>query len=127
MAMPAWAYYYQQVFNDKTLNIDPAARFLAPSSMQNDILFDYDQINTSDEVIPSEGVPLDGKAVEIPISDGSEKVVTESQKFEDPNEETDLQKNNPNANKELDVKSNTDTTKKRRSGFIKRMFKRKDQ
>ena len=127
MAMPAWAYYYQQVFNDKTLNIDPAARFLAPSSMQNDILFDYNQINTSDEAIPSEGIPLDGKAVEIPISDGSEKVVTESQKFEDPNEETDLQKNNPNANKELDVKSNTDTTKKRRSGFIKRMFKRKDQ
>ena len=127
MAMPAWAYYYQQVFNDKTLNIDPAARFLAPSSMQNDILFDYNQINTSDEAIPSEGIPLDGKAVEIPISDGSEKVVTESQKFEDPNEEVDLQKNNPNSNKESDVKSNSDSTKKRRSGFIKRMFKRKDQ
>ena len=127
MAMPAWAYYYQQVFNDKTLNIDPAARFLAPSSMQNDILFDYNQINTSDEAIPSEGIPLDGKAVEIPISDGSEKVVTESQKFEDPNEEVDLQKNNPNSNKESDEKSNSDTTKKRRIGFIKRMFKRKDQ
>ena len=127
MAMPAWAYYYQQVFNDKTLNIDPAARFLAPSSMQNDILFDYNQINTSDEAIPSEGIPLDGKAVEIPISDGSEKVVTESQKFEDPNEEVDLQKNNLNSNRESDVISNTDSTKKRRSGFIKRMFKRKDQ
>lgn len=127
MAMPAWAYYYQQVFNDKTLNIDPAARFLAPSSMQNDILFDYNQINTSDEAIPSEGIPIDGKAVEIPISDGSEKVVTESQKFEDPNEEVDLQKNNPNSNKESDEKSNSDTTKKRRIGFIKRMFKRKDQ
>ena len=54
MAMPAWAYYYQQVFNDKTLNIDPSARFVAPASMQNDILFDYQQINTSDEAIPSE-------------------------------------------------------------------------
>jgi len=127
MAMPAWAYYYQQVFNDKTLNIDPAARFLAPSSMQNDILFDYNQIKRSDEAIPSEGIPLDGKAVEIPISDGSEKVVTESQKFEDPNEEIDLQKNNLNSNKEVDVKPNTDSTKKRRSGFIKRMFKRKEQ
>ena len=127
MAMPAWAYYYQQVFNDKTLNIDPSARFVAPASMQNDILFDYQQINTSDEAIPSEGIPIDGKAIEIPISDGSEKIVTESQKFEDPNEEIDLQKNNTNPNKEPDIQSNSDTTRKRRSGFIKRMFKRKDQ
>ena len=127
MAMPAWAYYYQQVFKDKSLNIDPLARFIAPASMQNDILFDYNQINKTDESIPSEGIPIDGKAIEIPISDGSEKVVTESQKFEDPNQDVDLQKNNPNSNKEPEVQLNSDTLKKRRSGFIKRMFKRKDQ
>lgn len=127
MAMPAWAYYYQQVFKDKSLNIDPLARFIAPASMQNDILFDYNQINKTDESFPSEGIPIDGKAIEIPISDGSEKIVTESQKFEDPNQDVDLEKNNPNSNKEPEVQLNSDTTKKRRSGFIKRMFKRKDQ
>lgn len=30
MAMPAWAYFYQQVFNDKSLNIDPESAFIPP-------------------------------------------------------------------------------------------------
>lgn len=86
MAMPAWAYYYQQVFNDKSLNIDPNARFSTPSNMQDALLFNTDSLINSEEVLPVEGDEKykPDELVEIPISTGKDKVVSESQKFEDP-------------------------------------------
>ena len=86
MAMPAWAYYYQQVYNDKNLNIDPAASFIPPANMQNEALFDYNQIQQQDEIAPVEGDEIvpGTEYIDIPISDGREKVVTESQKFVEP-------------------------------------------
>ena len=126
MAMPAWAYYYQQVFNDKTLNIDPTAKFLAPASMQNEILFDYNQVNQSEESVPIEGGDEGPKNaneyIDIPISDGNEKVVTESKKYEDPLTQKDQNKNPPQPNKDQLEK---DTSTKRKNGFIKRMFGKK--
>ena len=128
MAMPAWAYYYQQVFNDKTLNIDPTAKFLAPASMQNEILFDYNEVNQSEESIPIEGGdegPRDANEyIEIPISDGNEKVVTESKKYEDPLTQKDQTKNPPQPNKDQLEK---DTSTKRKNGFIKRLFGKKSK
>jgi len=126
MAMPAWAYYYQQVFNDKTLNIDPTAKFLAPASMQNEILFDYNQVNQSEEFVPIEGGDEGPKNaneyIDIPISDGNEKVVTESKKYEDPLTQKDQNKNPPQPNKDQLEK---DTSTKRKNGFIKRIFGKK--
>jgi penicillin-binding protein 1A len=126
MAMPAWAYYYQQVFNDKTLNIDPTAKFLAPASMQNEILFDYNQVNQSEESVPIEGGDEGPKNaneyIDIPISDGNEKVVTESKKYEDPLTQKDQNKNPPQPNKDQLEK---DTSTKRKNGFIKRIFGKK--
>jgi penicillin-binding protein 1A len=55
MAMPAWAYYYQQVFNDRTLNIDPNARFSPPANMQNEMLFNIDSLKNAEEILPIEG------------------------------------------------------------------------
>lgn len=128
MAMPAWAYYYQQVFNDKTLNIDPTAKFLAPASMQNEILFDYNQVNQSEESVPIEGGdegPRDANEyIDIPISDGNEKVVTESKKYEDPLTQKDQTKNPPQPNKDQLEK---DTSTKRKNGFIKRLFGKKSK
>ncbi len=128
MAMPAWAYYYQQVFNDKTLNIDPTAKFLAPASMQNEILFDYNQVNQSEESVPLEGGeegPRDANEyIDIPISDGNEKVVTESKKYEDPLTQKDQTKNPPQPNKDQLEK---DTSTKRKNGFIKRLFGKKSK
>ena len=94
MAMPAWAYYYQQVFNDRSLNIDPNARFSPPANMQNEMLFNMDSLKTSEEILPVEGE--DGykpeELVEIPISSGKEKVVSESQKFEEPSKPVEAPK-----------------------------------
>ena len=128
MAMPAWAYYYQQVFNDKTLNIDPTAKFLAPASMQNEILFDYNEVNQSEESVPIEGGDEGPKNaneyIDIPISDGNEKVVTESKKYEDPLTPKDQTKNPPQPNKDQLEK---DTSPKRKNGFIKRIFGKKSK
>ena len=94
MAMPAWAYYYQQVFNDRSLNIDPNARFSPPANMQTEMLFNMDSLKTADETIQLEGE--DGykadQLIDIPISSGKEKVVSESQKFEDPQSPLDAPK-----------------------------------
>jgi hypothetical protein len=93
MAMPAWAYYYQQVFNDKSLNIDPGATFIPPANMQNEVIFDYSPAEEQSEIMPIEGdeqIP-GNEYIEIPISDGKEKVVTESQRFD----EVIINKDNP--------------------------------
>jgi len=128
MAMPAWAYFYQQVFNDKTLNIDPTAKFLAPASMQNEILFDYNEVNQSEESVPIEGGDEGPKNaneyIDIPISDGNEKVVTESKKYEDPLTPKDQTQNPPQPTKNQLEK---DTSPKRKNGFIKRIFGKKSK
>ena len=97
MAMPAWAYYYQQVFNDRSLNIDPNARFSPPANMQNEMLFNIDSLKNTEEILPIEGEEgyKQDQLVEIPISSGKEKVVTESQKFEDPSSSTGIPKSIP--------------------------------
>jgi penicillin-binding protein 1A len=97
MAMPAWAYYYQQVFNDRSLNIDPNARFSPPANMQNEMLFNIDSLKNTEEILPIEGEEgyKQDQLVEIPISLGKEKVVTESQKFEDPSSSTGIPKSVP--------------------------------
>ncbi len=97
MAMPAWAYYYQQVFNDRSLNIDPNARFSPPANMQNEMLFNIDSLKNAEEILPIEGEEgyKQDELVEIPISTGKEKVVTESQKFEDPSTTSGTPKSTP--------------------------------
>ncbi|MEY4335377.1 MAG: hypothetical protein RLZZ45_296, partial [Bacteroidota bacterium] len=125
MAMPAWAYYHQQVFNDKSLNIDPGAAFIPPANMQNEIIFDYEKLQESEELLPAEGdeTSRSSEYIDIPISDGKEKVVTESQKFEDPAEKKEPVKPQPvNTPKEAPKPAATDTGTKKRNGLIKRIF-----
>ena len=126
MAMPAWAYYYQQVFNDKSLNIDPGAAFIPPASMQNEIIFDYNQAVDAQELLPVEGEDgnKSGEYIEIPISTGKEKVVTESQKFEDPSTPREAAKPSPAPVKE-NIKPTKDSVERKRGGFLKRVFGKK--
>lgn len=85
MAMPAWAYYYQQVFNDKTLNISAEADFIAPADLKNDPIYNYNETIVPTELLPAEGEEgyMEEDYIQIPISDGSEKATSESKKFED--------------------------------------------
>jgi penicillin-binding protein 1A len=129
MAMPAWAYYYQQVFNDKSLNIDPEAAFIAPPNMQNEIIFDYQDANQN-ELLPAEGDEgfQTDEYIEIPISDGKEKIVSESKKFE----ETTVPQETPKKEmpKPLPVKeiiTNEKDTASKKKGMLKRVFGKNDQ
>jgi len=124
MAMPAWAYYYQQVFNDRSLNIDPNARFSPPANMQNEMLFNIDSLKSSEELLPIEGEERykQDQLVEIPISSGKEKVVTESQKFEDPSESTGAPKPMPLMPGEQQKQNSPADTSKNKKGVLKRVF-----
>lgn len=124
MAMPAWAYYYQQVFNDRSLNIDPNARFSPPANMQNEMLFNIDSLKSSEELLPIEGEEgyKQDQLVEIPISSGKEKVVTESQKFEDPSESTGAPKPIPLMPGEQQKQNSPADTSKNKKGVLKRVF-----
>jgi penicillin-binding protein 1A len=131
MAMPAWAYFYQQVFNDKSLNIDAEAAFIPPANMQNEIIFDYEDANQN-ELLPAEGDEgfQTDEYIEIPISDGKEKVVSESKKFEEttlPKEtpKKELPKPIPVQEKEINITENDTVTKKK--GLLKRVFGKNDQ
>jgi penicillin-binding protein 1A len=128
MAMPAWAYYYQQVFNDPSLNIDPTATFIPPASMQNEIIFDYDHMQGASELLPVEGEDGNNSTdyIDIPISDGKEKVVTESQEFKDPAEEKDKIKSSSQEKTIDSQQKESSGNEKKRDRLLKRIFRKKD-
>jgi penicillin-binding protein 1A len=82
MAMPAWGYFFQQVFQDKTLGIDPLAKFQVPANLKNEEIFDYQELSGGEKPPPAEGentaTGSSSDFIEIPISSGNEKVATES-------------------------------------------------
>ncbi|WP_336518576.1 penicillin-binding protein 1A [Pollutibacter soli] len=131
MAMPAWAYYYQQVFKDKSLGIDQEAKFMVPEKLHNEAIYDYQELARGETAPPAEGENAgSGSAsdfIDIPVSDGREKVVTESQKVIDEDEKEVLKEARKGAKDDdngRDKKEATDTTKKK-VPFFKRIFKKK--
>jgi hypothetical protein len=99
--------------------------------MQNEIIFDYEDANQN-ELLPAEGDEgfQTDEYIEIPISDGKEKVVSESKKFEEttlPKEtpKKELPKPIPVQEKEINITENDTVTKKK--GLLKRVFGKNDQ
>jgi hypothetical protein len=99
--------------------------------MQNEIIFDY-QDNNQNDLLPAEGDEgyQTNEYIEIPISDGREKVVSESKKFEEtttPKEvpKKEIPKSTPVKEKEV-ILNEKDTATKRK-GILKRVFGKKDQ
>jgi penicillin-binding protein 1A len=88
MAMPAWGYFFQQVFQDKTLGIDPLAKFQVPANLKNEEIFDYQELSGGEKPPPAEGentaTGSSSDFIEIPISSGNEKVATESKIIQKP-------------------------------------------
>jgi penicillin-binding protein 1A len=135
MAMPAWAYYYQQVFNDKKLNVDPLSKFVVPETLNNEAIYDYQALTQGEQPPPAEGEDIgsgsSSEYIEVPISDRSEKVVSESKKLDDDEkkilEEAKKQAaNKAAADEALKNKSNTDTTAKKKKGLFKKIFGKKE-
>jgi len=136
MAMPAWAYYYQQVQRDKSLNYDTTVHFVTPETLDNVAVYDYQQL-TNEEPPPAEGTDVgSGTAsdfIDVPISDGKEKVVGESTRPDlDPEERKILEEG-----RKTTGEGRTDpppvrnpppdsTGRKKRGGILKGLF-RKDR
>jgi len=135
--MPAWAYYYQQVQRDRTLNYDTAVHFVTPETLDNVAVYDYQQL-TNEEPPPAEGTDVgSGTAsdfIDVPISDGKEKITGESTRPElDPEERKILEEGRkttgegradpPPVRKDPPPDS---TGRKKRGGILKGLF-RKDR
>jgi penicillin-binding protein 1A len=131
MAMPAWGYYYQQVFKDKSLGIDPESKFIVPETLNNEAIYDYQELAHGELAPPAEGENgasgNESDYIDIPVSDGRERVVTESQKVIDEDEKKVLNEAKKNSDPDGDdkKKNEADSTKKKK-GFFKRLFKKKD-
>jgi penicillin-binding protein 1A len=127
MAMPIWAYFFQEVYKDKTLGIDRNARFVQPESFKNEMIYDWVDPSMSDTpMLEGENSGGDGNQyIDVPVSDGREKVTTESQLNE---EERKILEEAKNANRKND-KVQPDTADKKKKGFFRRIFggkKKKD-
>jgi penicillin-binding protein 1A len=137
MAMPAWAYYYQQVQQDRTLNYDTTVHFTMPETLDNIAVYDYQQL-TNEEPPPAEGTDVGSGSssdfIDVPISDGKEKVVGESTKPDaDPEEKKVMEEarkpQGEGRNEAPPVRkegSPDSTTQRKKGGLLKNLF-RKDR
>src|SRR5690606_12314129 len=50
MGMPIWAYFFNEIYKDKTLGIDKDAKFSVPESLRDEVIYDY--MNLGKEVPP---------------------------------------------------------------------------
>jgi penicillin-binding protein 1A len=120
MAMPIWAYFFQEVYKDKTLGIDPNARFVQPESFRNEMIYDWSDPNASDTpILEGENQPGDASQyIDVPVSDGRERVTTESQLNE---EEKKILEEAKKSNSKTD-KIQPDTADKKKKGFFRKLF-----
>ncbi|HRO44711.1 transglycosylase domain-containing protein [Agriterribacter sp.] len=120
MAMPIWAYFFQEVYKDKTLGIDAGARFVQPESLKNEMIYDWVDPSASDTpILEGENQPGDANQyIDVPVSDGRERVTTESQLND---EEKKILEEAKNANKKKD-KVQPDTADKKKKGFFRKLF-----
>jgi len=128
MAMPAFGYFMQEVYKDKTLSVDPTARFLVPETLQNEAIYDYQALTGGEQPPPAEGVNIGGGSssdfIDVPVSDGSEVITVESREVVDEDAEQDKKAKEKVANKDAN-KPATDSTRKKKK-FFQRIFGKKD-
>lgn len=121
MAMPIWAYFFQEVYKDKTLGIDPRARFVQPAGVKDEMLKGWNEIPSTDTPLVEGDNYNSGDAsqyIDVPVSDGREKVSTESKLT--PEEEVIKQEAQKGKKEDKHKDSAVEGEKKR--GFFKRLF-----
>jgi penicillin-binding protein 1A len=128
MAMPAYGYFFQEVYRDKTLNIDPAAKFAVPETLRNEAIYDYQALTGGEQPPPAEGENVGGgnssDFIDVPVSDGSEQASAESKEVVDDDAQP---ANEPKAvmKPDLNSKPSQDTVKKKKK-FLERVFGKKN-
>jgi penicillin-binding protein 1A len=88
VALPIWGYFFQKVYGDKTLGIDPDAHFNIPASLRNDLQYDYQNLGSQYGDRPDNEDNGNGNAADynqLPPSKGTEYIAPESRHL-DPEE-----------------------------------------
>jgi penicillin-binding protein 1A len=129
MAMPAYGYFFQEVYKDKTLNIDPASKFAVPETLRNEAIYDYQALSGGEQPPPAEGENVGGgnssDFIDVPVSDGSEQASAESKEVVDDDAQPAKE---PKAvmKPDLTPKPSEDTVKKKKK-FLERVFGKKNR
>ncbi|RTL60388.1 MAG: penicillin-binding protein [Sphingobacteriales bacterium] len=131
IAMPEWAYFFDKVYNDKTLGIDPQARFVKPAAADNPAILDWsnpdlnkipdaegEYVGNGNEDDFSNLAPVNNIGPESKqLTDEEKSVVNEAKKD---NKEKPAVEKNP-------AIVPVDTVVKKKKGFFQRLFERKDK
>ncbi|MBI2730511.1 MAG: transglycosylase domain-containing protein [Sphingobacteriales bacterium] len=131
IAMPEWAYFFDKVYNDKTLGIDPEAKFVKPAAADYPATLDYSDpsiINVPDaegEYIGNgtendflNTAPATNIGPESQLTDEEKNIVNEAKK--DNKEKTSTEKTPP-------VVPADTVVHKKKKGFFQRLFEKKDK
>jgi len=124
-ARPIWEYFFRKAFEDKTLGLDRQAKFVQPENMRSEMLYDY--MNIQDQAPPgAEGTDEGNGAADEYLGTPSEE--------NDVPVESKLSLEEQKVLKEANGKR-VDTPKavmpkqeeKKKKGFFKRLFGKKDK
>jgi len=126
MAMPAWAYFFQEIYKEKSLGVDAGAKFVKPQSLQNEAIMDYENLSNGELPPPAEGENVGNGAkdyIDVPVDDGSQKVAPESQL--NPDEEKVLKEASKNDGNSKKMGEPVEKQEKKK-GLFKRIFGKKE-
>lgn len=128
-ALPIWEYFFQKAFADKTLGLDKYAKFIQPENMPNQLQYDPFLGQNTDSVGDTEGGygQVDeylGKpdAQDIPVE--SKKSLEEQKVLQ---EAKDPKNQVPTNDKKDPQKEPAKEEKKKKDGFFKRVFGKKNK
>lgn len=126
-ALPIWEYFFQKVFADKTLGFDRNVKFTQPENLRNNFnpaLFDPTPPDVQDEGTNEEADQYLGKPDTQDIPVDSRQSLEEQKVLQEAN---DKKNQVPAVEKKAENKEpEKPDEKKKKQGFFKRMFRKKD-
>ena len=130
----AWSYFFQQLQSDPSLNIDREARFSVPENLDNEAVYDYEELTQGELPPPAEGTDAGSGSsndyIDIPVSDGKEEITTESRKLDQDDQKVleEMKKaQEKDAEKAAAGKATKDSVTTRKRGFLKKLLGGKEQ
>ena len=123
-ARPIWEYFFRKAFEDKTLGLDRQSKFVQPENMRTEMLYDY--MNIQDQAPPpgAEGLDEGNGAADEYLSAPEDNDVPVESKLS--LEEQKVLKE-AGAKKTETPKAVMPKEEKKKKGFFKRLFGKKDK
>jgi penicillin-binding protein 1A len=123
-ARPIWEYFYKKAFEDKTLGLDKQAKFVQPENMKSEMLYDY--MNIQDQAPPpgAEGQDEGNGAADeyLGAPDANDVPVESKLSLEEQKVLKESGGKQPEAPKTVDT-----AKEKKKKGFLRRIFGKKDK